>query len=146
LGEHIMLYNVLDATVPLDQDTYFYQYGFVFDADGDGGNNYVPLPEYPKDFFVDTDRWYVATYDPAAGWTMDVTNARDGALEPVASAARIVLTGNAIILVVPSSEFEVTTPAYRLTAFRHVGDWGASGEWSADVVPTVDEGLHPFGS
>jgi hypothetical protein len=56
----------------------------------------------------------------------------------------MLMTGNLVMLVVPASEFQVDLPTYRLTSFKHMGDWGWYDPWSADVQPTVAEGLSPI--
>ncbi len=137
-GDYYVVAGVFDAPVGVD-GSMLYQYGFVFDADGDPSNNYTPDPAYPKDFFADSDRWYVAGSDSVGGWAMQVTDARDGAFTSVPSGARIVATGNTLALIVPADELPATDPTYRITAFRHAGDWGAQQPWSADVVPAVGE-------
>jgi hypothetical protein len=142
-GEHVVAYAIFDEEIPLAHPERIYQYGFVFDADADAGNNYVPLDAYPKDFFADTDRWYALAYAPGTGWQLQVTNARDGQILGVPSAARAMIRGNTIMLVVPAVEFEVETPPYRATAFWHLGDYGFNPpfNWNADVQPPVGEPL-----
>ena len=54
------------------------------------------------------------------------------------------MTGNLVLLVVPASEFQVDLPTYRVTSFNHMGDWGFDNAWSADVQPTVAQGLTPI--
>lgn len=133
-------------TFPFADGTNTYQYAFVFDADGDTTNNYEASVEYPNDFFQDTDRWYVATYDPTTGWAMEVTDATNGTLTTVPSAARIVIQGNAIVLAVPAAEFALVRPKYRLTAFRHTGDYGLNPphDWDGSLWPPVDQGLQDW--
>ena len=94
----------------------------------------------------DSDRWYEATYSPSEGWKLKVTDARNNNFTEIASAARVIISENAFVLVVPASEFSVAEPAYRVTAFCHEGDFGLNpgSFWSADVEPPVAEGLAPF--
>ena len=66
-ADWIVLYNVMHDDIPEADPTNSYQYGFVFDRDGNTNNNYQPTPDYANDFFADTDYWVVATYDPVAG-------------------------------------------------------------------------------
>ncbi len=145
-GEWCVLSAVFAADIPLADGTNTYQYAFVFDADGDTTNNYEASVEYPNDFFQDTDRWYVATYDPTTGWAMEVTDATNGTLTTVPSAARIVIQGNAIVLAVPAAEFALVRPKYRLTAFRHTGDYGLNPphDWDGSLWPPVDQGLQDW--
>lgn len=142
-GDYIVVVNVLSEAVPLNDPTNFWTYGFVFDSDGVAANNFQPIPQFPNDFFQDTDRWYQAQYNPSSGWSLRVT---DAALDPngtVTSNARLIITANALVLVVPASEFSVPRPAYRLTNFRHTGDFGQNPpfDWDGDVSPPVSEGL-----
>jgi len=142
-GDAIVLFNVLEKDVPLADPVNTYQYGFVFDSDGIGTNNYKPNAQYANDFFQDTDHWFEANYSPKAGWTLKVTDATGGAFKPVASHARVILSGNTIALVVGASELEVPKPRYRLTAFRHKGDYGMNPpfDWDGSIHPAVSAGL-----
>lgn len=75
---------------------------------------------------------------------MNVTDALNGQTLPVASNARILISENVIGLVVPRAELG-PDPSYRVTSFRHAGDFGLQGgEWNADVVPPVHEPLVPL--
>ncbi len=51
-----------------------------------------------------------------------------------------------MVLAVPASEFAVARPEYRITAYRHTGDWGLpdGSEFNLDVIPPVDEPLLSF--
>jgi len=142
-GEAVFVANLTRGEIPLDDPTHTYQYGFVFDSDGDASNNYVPDPAFPNDFFADTDLWYVAAYDPAQGWRLEVTDARDGDFVSQESDARLIVTDNGLVLVVPTSEFEIADPPVRMTSFRHTGDFGMGGDrnWNGDVQPAVLQGL-----
>jgi len=142
-GFYVVAYNLLDQPVTLEDPDYYYTYAFVFDSDGDSANNWVPLSQYPKDFFKDTDRWFVINYAPSSGWSMEVSDVRSGSIEPIASGARITISEGALMLVVPLEEFDDSTPQYRVTSFRHRGDFGLQPphDWTGDIVPTVDEPL-----
>ena len=142
-GDMVVLTSVLEKPVPLKDPKSYFQYGFVFDADGVELNNYQPGAQYPNDFFKGTDRWYVAGYDPAKGWTLQVTDASGGTTKPLASAARVIIKDNAMVLVVPAAEFKVAKPKFRLTAFRHGGDYGmkAPYDWDGSLLPAVADGL-----
>ena len=61
----------------------------------------------------------------------------------VASAARVIIRGNAMLLVVPRSEFKVDKPKFRVTSFAHKGDFGIKPPhvWSGDPTPAVDQPL-----
>jgi hypothetical protein len=145
-GQWLLLTMIVDDNIPLDDATNWYQYGFVFDADGVSTNNYVPDPEFPNDFFQNTDRWYSVEYNPAEGWGLSVVDARAAKVQAVFSAASATIRDNTILLAVPMSEFGSNNPAYRLTAFTHTGDFGLSGgDWNADYEPDVNEDLADLG-
>ncbi len=143
-GDYFLVWTSTEGEIPLDDPDHTYQFGFVFDADGDTGNNYQGSGEYANDFYDDTDRWYSVQYSPAGGWELVVTDARAGSgFQQIASAARVMIYGGALLLAVPTSEFTDPTPRYRVTAFAHHGDWGLNPPhyWSGDLHPTVAEGL-----
>jgi len=142
-GDYLTVWMTTLATIPLADPVNSYQYGFVFDADGIAANNYVPSASFPNDFFKGTDRWYEVRYAPVDGWSLVVTDARNGVLVTVASGARATIVGGSIVLAVPKSEFAVAHPAYRVTAFCHTGNFGIPPPhvWSGDLSPTVAAGL-----
>jgi hypothetical protein len=137
----LVILNRMDGPIPDGDPTKRYQYGFVFDADGDASNNYQAPPEYPNDFFDGTDRWYTADYDPSTGWSVTVRTAIDGQITTAASQARVVMTGRSIALIVPKSEFSGAEPMGRFSAFCHTGDWGAASPWDGSLWPAVESGL-----
>jgi hypothetical protein len=141
-GEFYLLAAIVDDAVPqAGEFGLSYQYGFVFDADDDATNNFEPLPEFPDDFFRDTDLWFVGGYD-SFGWTFDVTLARDGTTTSLPSGARLVVRDDFVALIVPAGELESADPRFRISTFRHTGDFGLmGGPWTGDVVPTVDQPL-----
>jgi len=145
-GDYLVIAAIVEEDIPLDDPDNMYQYAFVFDSDGDTGNNYTPLPAYPNDFFSDTDRWYQATYTPGGGWELLVNDATDSVISEIASDARIIVRDNALFLVVPASEFAVAEPAFRITAFRHTGDYGIDPphDWDGSIWPAVADGLEDF--
>ena len=145
-GEYLLVFAAYGDDIELADTERLYQYAVVFDADGDATNNYVPDPAFENDFFRDSDRWYEATYSPSEGWKLTVTDARNNNFTEIASAARIIISENAFVLVVPASEFEVSEPSYRVTAFCHEGDFGLNpgSFWSGDLDPPVSDGLATF--
>lgn len=144
-GDTVVVVNQVYVDIPTADASNIYQYGFVFDSDDDPADNYQASVQYPADFFHDTDLWFVAAHDPASGWELQVTDASNGQFVSIATDARIIIKGNVMALVVPASEFASATPPWRITAFRHTGDYGLqSGDWDGDIEPPVAEGLHPF--
>ncbi|MEM7437496.1 MAG: hypothetical protein AAF436_20250, partial [Myxococcota bacterium] len=145
-GDYIVVFNILADDVVLDDPENLWVYAFVFDADDNPVNNFQPLPQFPGDFFQDTDRWYQAQYAPGAGWSLRVTDATIDPGGSVASQARLIIIDNILALVVPRSEFSVDRPRFRVTNFRHVGDFGQvpPPNWDADVQPPVKDGLNSW--
>lgn len=145
-GDWVLVAATTLADLVLDDPTGIYQLAFVFDADGDPGNNYQPSPQYPGDFFSGTDKWYEALYTAAGGWTIKVRDVRQNLAE-VASQARIVLAGRELALLIPRAELDGAEPSFRVTAFRHEGDYGLTGgPWSASYFPYLDAPLLPAAS
>jgi len=144
-GPHFVLSMGLDADVPVADPTNSYQYGFVFDADGNPNNNYVPAAQFPEDFFQGTDRWYFVTYAPGVGWQLFAVSATTpGNPVRIFTDAKIVILGNAIILLVPQSEFPIAAPPFRATAFRHTGDFGENGNFDVSYHPSLGDPLEPY--
>jgi len=145
-GPMIVVANVLSGPIPIADPANHYQFGFVFDQDGIASNNYVPSGQFPSDFFKDSDLWYEADYAPGAGWTLKVTDARNNMLKQVPSNARIILQSNAVVLAVPANELAVKRPSYRVTTFRHKGDYGIPPpyDWNGSIQPPVSMGLQAF--
>lgn len=142
-GDYVMLVAQFGADVPL-AGSRFLQYAFVFDSDGDTGNNWEPLAAYPKDFFQGADLWYEATFAPSTGWAMKVRDVRQGLAE-VPSGARIVFRGRQMAILIPRSELDIDRPGFRVTAFAHDGDYGLrGGAYSADYFPGLDSSLQPI--
>ena len=139
--DYLVLFNVMHDTIPLSDPDNYYQFGFVFDRDGDTTNNYQPPPEAPFDFFQDTDYWIDIGYQPGFDWFMQIIDTSDGQVESINSDVRAIITGNTIIVFVPYDELPSDIVGYRMTAYRHPGDFGVGGDWDGDVQPPVDEGL-----
>lgn len=140
----VVFTHVVRGDIPLETGLN-YQYGFVMLDDDDASNDYVPTPQFENDFFRDTDLWYVVTHEPGAGWELAVTDARDGGFLDVDSDARVRIRGNAMVLLIPSSELALERPSYRVTAFEHTGDFGLQGgAWSADIEPPVADPLREW--
>jgi hypothetical protein len=144
-SEFIIVVNVLDDTIPLGSSQYHGQYGFVFDRNGIAEDNYVADPEYPNDFYKGTDTWYQLQLYPNEGTFFGALDARNNAIQPFASAAKMIVKGATIMLVIPASEMEAECPGHRVTAFTHEGDYGLQPPyfWAGDTEPTVNEELDP---
>lgn len=143
-GDLVVISEAFHATIPTADATNRYQYGIVFDSDNTPGNNYQANAQYADDLFKDTDRWYEANYAPSSGWALKTSSALNGNIQPYASKARLVIHGNSITLVLPATEIGFKAP-YRLTAFRHTGDFGMNPPYDYDgcVWPLVGQTLTP---
>jgi hypothetical protein len=117
---------------------HYYQYGFVFDQDGDPSNNYQAADPYPYDFFDDTDLWIQLMGVPGQPWTLEVIDARDGGLVSLQTDAAVVIDGDMLLAILPL-DLVGQASDMRVTAFRHEGDYGVSMPWSGDVMPPIDE-------
>ncbi len=138
----VIFFNVLEQSIPLADPDNQYQYGVVFDRDGNTNNNYQPHPDYANDFFKDTDFWIVAYYHPDYGWGLTISDATNGVITTATSAAKMLISGNTIIVFIPRSEFSAQNIGYRVTAFRHDGSWVDDVNAGADTQPSVDDGLN----
>jgi hypothetical protein len=56
---------------------------------------------------------------------------------------RLVIADDVIAVIANASEIHPDTASFRMTAFRHLGDYGASMPWSGVLAPPVDEPLTP---
>jgi hypothetical protein len=146
-GDHCVFTLAVQEPIPLADPTQRFQYAFVVDSGVSPANNWVPVPAFPDDFFAGTDRWYELNYAPSSGWQLRCrTVAAGNVLATVPSAARAILSGDTLLLVVPRSEFVVANPPFRATTFAHLGDFGQNPPytWSGDPTPTVAEGLRSW--
>ena len=113
------------AAIPVGSDTWSYQYGLVFDSDGDPANDWPANPPFDWDFYQGTDRWYQATYDhTSGGWTILVTQLHEsgqGADLVQPSATRAVLSGEWLVWFVPVAELPTYPSPFRTTSFIHDG-------------------------
>jgi len=146
-GEYITFWYSVSEDIPLASQAELFQYAVVCDSDANPANNYVPSPAFPDDFFANTDRWYELNYSPANGWALTCKVIGPGnAITTVSSAARAIVRGDSIVMVVPRSEFAVSNPPFRVSTFAHTGDFGQNPPftWSGDPTPTVAEGLQTW--
>ncbi|MCK5942854.1 MAG: hypothetical protein KAI24_12835 [Planctomycetes bacterium] len=146
-GEYITFWYSVSDDIPLASPTELLQYAVVCDSDANPANNYVPSPSFPNDFFADTDRWYELNYTPTNGWTLTCKVVGPGnTITTTPSAARAILRGDTVVMVVPRSEFVVANPPFRVTTFAHTGDFGQNPPftWSGDPTPAVAMGLQTW--
>ncbi|HEY3494131.1 MAG TPA: hypothetical protein VGK73_05570 [Polyangiaceae bacterium] len=142
-GDYVFVLATFGDDIPLDDDTSLFQHAFVFDADGDSSNNYVPSPQYPDDFFAGTDKWYQLFYTPSGGFSMRVVDARVSTSDPVSTNARMVIAGRELSAFIPRAELGAD-PGFRVSTFRHEGDYGLDGgPWDASYYPPLGEPLMP---
>jgi hypothetical protein len=143
-GDYVFVLATFGAEIPTADATGLYQHAFVFDADGNTSNNYVPPPQYPADFFLGTDKWYQLFYTPDDGFSIKVVDARISTSNAVASNARMIVAGRELAAFIPRAELDGTAPGFRVTTFRHEGDYGLQGgPWDASYYPPLDEPLMP---
>ena len=142
--EMVVIAAAFRAAVPTADPVNRYQYGFVFDSDNTPGNNYQANAQYADDLFKNTDRWYEGSYAPSTGWALKASTAFNGNIQTTTTKARMIVSGNSITLVLPASEIAAKAP-YRLTAFRHKGDFGMNPPYDYDgsVWPLVGQALTP---
>lgn len=143
----LLISQVVDAEIPLADPINLFQYGFVFDSDENSANNWSSDSDI-RTVFQGADRWYLVSYAPGAGWVLDVTVVTDPATNStttVSSGAFALVEDNVVSLFVPGDEFAAANPRFRLTSFRHSGDFGQNPpfDWSGDFWPNLDEPLQP---
>ena len=129
-GEFVVLAMLQEGEIPLEDPDRYFTYAAVFDSDGDTSNNFEFMPPYDWDLYQGTDRWYELIWDPDFGWQVIVRQL--GENQEAASSARVVIDGRLVVFFIPVSEFAVSRPGYRLTAFVHDGTY--SPEASAGDV------------
>lgn len=143
-GDWVVLVSDFDSAIPLADPTWRYQHAFVFDADGIAANDYVAPAKYPKDFFAGTDKWFQLFYEPGKGWSVKVVDVRISNTNPVPSAARFVIAGRELAIFIPRAELDGAAPTFRVTTFRHQGDYGLSGgPVDLSYYPLLGEPLLP---
>ena len=150
---HIVHLRVMSPlAINVADPTLLFEYGFVFDSDGSATDSYGPSE--PENFYEGSDRWYEVTYSNAQGWrltayTASTTGTGDSEVTTVTeveSAAKVIFSGDTMLLLVPAGEFGVAQPDYRVTSFVHDGDFGipAPHSWSGNAEPRVVEGLQRY--
>lgn len=138
-GDHLVVLARLGAPVDFDTDR-THQYAFVFDRDGDPGDDYLAGGAYPKDTWDHSDlRYEIAIRDGVSQ-----VNVTEGAtFAPVSSGARLVVDGGLITAFIPQDELDVDGGAVpmRATTFWHLGDYGEGPDemFNIDLFPVVGE-------
>jgi MYXO-CTERM domain-containing protein len=140
-GAYVVVGTALTGPVPLQDTVNTYQYGFVFDSDGDPNNNLVAVPPFTGDFFQGTDFWLVLDYTPFTGWFLNVVELRNGIPQPIDGLARVVIDGNSMTALIPKSSLPAAAPGYRVTVHCHQGDFGEVLPTNADTEPAVEQPL-----
>lgn len=138
-GDHLVVLARLGAPVDFDTDR-IHQYAFVFDRDGDPGDDYLAGGAYPKDTWDHSD----LRYELAISGGVSQVNVTEGAgFAPVSTGARLVVDGGLIAAFIPQDELGVDDGAVpmRATTFWHLGDYGEGpGEmFNIDLFPVVGE-------
>lgn len=119
-----------------------YQYAFVFDRDGDPGDNYTAGSSFPSDTWDQTDLRYEVTFG-AGSYGLNVTEGPN--FGSVNSGARIHIVGSVMTAFIPQDELSggPTDPIVpmRVTSFSHLGDFGQNSPFNIDVYPPVGQPL-----
>ena len=108
---------------------------FSSDKDGDDENNFVPLPAFEFDYFQGSDRWYAAEYNPTSGWSLVVSDVVANAPQAAASAARLMIRDNTIVLAVPLSGLSA---GQMLLTFRDGAGKQARSEIARTLLTALD--------
>jgi len=133
-GAAAVLAMELGGPIPLQDPDYYFTFAAVFDSDGDTTNNYQYEDPWDWDCYQGTDRWYELSWDiQMQEWNLHVGSWMGGTLAGFSSNASAMIDDNLVVFFIPLSEFDVSLPAYRLTAFGTDGSYApeASG---VDVV------------
>lgn len=133
----------LEAPLPPKASPGIYTYAFVLDVDGKPENNFKPEPAFPNDFYKDTDTWYEIVKAANGEFLLEIWLQSLGAPQK-RSGARALIKDDALMLVVPAPELASVPAGYRMTTFKHSGDFGMQGDWSGDTSPRVGQPLRPF--
>lgn len=147
-GQTVVIFTSYAAPITFTSPGQIYQRGFVFEPDANASNNYVPSSQYANDFFAGTQLWFDVARSASGVFSLSATDATNNVITPVpGTAARAVLHGDAAMLLVPIGELGGAPPqGYRVTAFRHTGDYGipAPHDWDGSLFPAVADGLADF--
>jgi hypothetical protein len=142
-GDYAVAYQVRRGPLDLTDPAKKLQIGFVFDRDLDGANNFRAGLAFPKDLFDNSERWANGSWDFATGLQLQYQDASTSPPTTLSSTARLIQSGHVSVLVVARSEVtNAAEVAYRVTLFKHTGDFGLSGgPFKVDTAPYVGEPL-----
>ena len=142
-GGWVISTNVMRQDIPVLGSGLNFQFGQVFDVDGDPANNYSNT-RFTADFFTGSDFW-MYTANQGDSWrlfTYRVVGGNDAT--PINnSPGRITFQGPMVTYVIPVETLGGWPMGQRTTSFRHQGDFGQRMPWSGDQFPLVSEGLSP---
>ena len=144
-GDYLVLAVVLADAPPGADPTWLMQYGFVFETDNDPTNDWAPIPAFPLDFFGGADLWIELLYDPATGWSVNISDIGPGnTVTPRASsAAKVAVVGNILMAAIPVAEAGLPADLdFRGSAFKHQGSF-LMGPWNGDAWPPPPMPLEP---
>ena len=138
---YVVVSSKLDGVLPETTDDRHFIFGFVFDGDGDPGNNFNAAPGFALDFFQNTDQWYQVEYHPNSGWRIlrrDVV--AGGAIQSASTGARAFILGDAVVILIPRREFAVPAGplGFRTSAFTYLSSdpFGlGAGTAAGDTLP-----------
>lgn len=140
-SDYLAVVALLDGDIDFNSDK-LYQFGFVFDRDGNPINNFAAGGDFPFDTWDQSDIRYGLTIDEA-GPQLAVTEGPN--FSPVDSGAKIHIDGNVILGFLPRDEVGggPTDPLVpmRVTTFWHFGDFGMGPDeaFNIDLFPVVPE-------
>ncbi|MBI5850565.1 MAG: hypothetical protein HZB39_05925 [Planctomycetes bacterium] len=141
-GFYTFAYMNLRANAPMTVEDRHFQYAFVWDRDGDRGNNYQGSAPFDRDFFNGSDTWFQFRKQPNLPWTFTAQNARGGSISNWVSEAIMLACDDVLLMMLPDDEYEdmIYSAKFRATAFEHGGDFGqaAPHDWFGSVRPERD--------
>jgi len=123
--QYIMVYTVLDGSVPWQGLTYYYTYAVVLETDGNPDNGWIFREPYNNDSYQGGDVVLEVTYDRGSqSWhfyTVDMNN--NFSAYPID--ARVIFWDNTLFWIFDSSSFPTNPPGVRVTAFLTEGGFAA---------------------
>ena len=123
----------LDAPIPLNDTSTHYTYSVVVDQDGEIANN-LKAAGWDWDYYLNTDRWYEATWNPSLGpWGLDVSDLPTGIYSNAKTNARVLIVDEIVVFMIPGDEVLTKDQILaRFTGFGHDGSFMAPNS-SGDV-------------